>query len=144
MITLTVYDPAMVNDGAINGVELTSSAFASVIPWFPYVLAVVIMLFAYSTMISWSYYGLEGFIYIFGAKRWAKVTFNTIFCVFVVIGCTTQLDAVLDFSDSMIFAMALANVLGLYLLAPVVKRELEAYWSRLRERGDGVPERPSR
>jgi AGCS family alanine or glycine:cation symporter len=143
VITLTVYDPAMVNDGAINGVELTSSAFASVIPWFPYVLAVVVMLFAYSTMISWSYYGLEGFIYIFGAKRWAKVTFNTIFCVFVVFGCTTQLDAVLDFSDSMIFAMALANVLGLYLLAPVVKRELESYWSRLRGRGAGNPEQPS-
>jgi AGCS family alanine or glycine:cation symporter len=143
VITLTVYDPAMVNDGAINGVELTSSAFASVIPWFPYVLAVVVMLFAYSTMISWSYYGLEGFIYIFGAKRWAKVTFNTIFCVFVVIGCTTQLDAVLDFSDSMIFAMALANVLGLYLLAPVVKRELDSYWGRLRGRGAGTPEEPS-
>ncbi len=143
VITLTVYEPAMVNDGAINGVELTSSAFASVIPWFPYVLAVVVMLFAYSTMISWSYYGLEGFIYIFGAKRWAKVTFNTIFCVFVVIGCTTQLDAVLDFSDSMIFAMALANVLGLYLLAPVVKRELESYWSRLRGQGVDTPEQPS-
>jgi AGCS family alanine or glycine:cation symporter len=112
-------------------VELTSSAFASVIPWFPYVLAVVVVLFAYSTMISWSYYGLEGFIYIFGSKRWVKITFNTIFCGFVVIGCTTQLDAVLDFSDSMIFAMALANVLGLYLLAPVVKRELDAYWARL-------------
>lgn len=142
VITLTVYDPGMVNDGAINGVELTSGAFASVIPWFPYLLAVVVMLFAYSTMISWSYYGLEGFIYIFGAKRWAKATFNTIFCVFVVIGCTTQLDAVLDFSDSMIFAMALANVLGLYLLAPVVKRELESYWGRLRGREGGTPEPP--
>ncbi|MGB0692005.1 MAG: alanine/glycine:cation symporter family protein, partial [Pseudomonadales bacterium] len=64
LITVTVYDPGMLNDGQISGVELTSAAFASVIPWFPYVLAVVIMLFAYSTMISWSYYGLEGFIYI--------------------------------------------------------------------------------
>ncbi|MDH3643863.1 MAG: alanine:cation symporter family protein, partial [Gammaproteobacteria bacterium] len=134
VITLTVYDPAMVNDGTINGVELTSRAFASVVPWFPYLLAVVVMLFAYSTMISWSYYGLEGFIYIFGARRWAKITFNSVFCLFVVIGCTTQLDAVLDFSDSMIFAMALANVLGLYLLAPVVKRELDAYWVKRRER----------
>ncbi len=131
VITLTVYDPAMLNDGTISGVELTSSAFASVIPWFPYVLAVVIILFAYSTMISWSYYGLEGFIYIFGAKRWAKATFNTIFCVFVVIGCSTQLDAVLDFSDAMIFALALANVFALYLLAPGVKRDLDAYWERI-------------
>ena len=134
LITVTVYEPGMVSDGTISGVELTSSAFASVIPWFPYVLAVVIMLFAYSTMISWSYYGLEGCIYIFGASRWTKLVYNTIFCLFVVLGCTTQLGAILDFSDAMIFAMALANVLGLYLLAPIVKAELESYWSRLREK----------
>ncbi|HAB29923.1 MAG TPA: alanine glycine permease [Gemmatimonadetes bacterium] len=139
VITLTVYDPALLNDGTINGVELTSSAFASVIPWFPYVLAVVVMLFAYSTMISWSYYGLEGFIYIFGPKRWAKVTFNSIFCLFVIVGCTTQLDAVLDFSDAMIFAIALANVLGLYLLVPVVKRELDDYWARKRSDARAPP-----
>jgi len=131
VIILTVYDPAMLNDGAISGVELTSSAFASVIPWFPYVLAVVVMLFAYSTMISWSYYGLEGFIYIFGPKRWAKITFNTIFCLFVIVGCTTQLDAVLDFSDAMVFAMALANVTGLYLLSPEIRQELDQYWRRV-------------
>ena len=134
VIIVTVYDPAMLNSGGLSGVELTSSAFASVLPWFPYVLAVVVILFAYSTMISWSYYGMEGFIYIFGPKRWAKATFNTVFCVFVVIGCTTQLDAVLDFSDSMVFAMALANVTGLYLLAPVVKRELDDYWQKVQRR----------
>lgn len=132
VIILTVYDPAMLNDGTISGVELTSSAFASVVPWFPYVLAVVVMLFAYSTMISWSYYGMEGFVYIFGPKRWAKLTFNTTFCFFVIVGCTTQLDAVLDFSDAMIFALALANVLALYLLAPGVKKDLNEYWTRLR------------
>jgi AGCS family alanine or glycine:cation symporter len=134
LITVTVYEPGMVSDGTISGVELTSSAFASVIPWFPYVLAIIIMLFAYSTMISWSYYGLEGCIYLFGSNRWTKTIFNTIFCLFVVLGCTTQLGAILDFSDAMVFAMALANVLGLYLLAPVVKRELNAYWTRLRAR----------
>jgi AGCS family alanine or glycine:cation symporter len=134
VIILTVYDPSMLNDGTISGVELTSSAFASVIPWFPTVLAVVVMLFAYSTMISWSYYGLEGFIYIFGSKRWAKATFNTVFCLFIIVGCTTQLDAVLDFSDAMVFAMALANVLALYLLGPTVKRELDAYWARVKTR----------
>jgi len=134
VIILTVYDPALLNDGTISGVELTSSAFASVIPWFPYVLAVVVMLFAYSTMISWSYYGLEGFIYIFGPHSWAKLTFNTVFCLFVIVGTTTQLAAVLDFSDAMIFAMALANVLGLYLLVPGVKKDLDAYWARIKAR----------
>ena len=132
VITVTVYEPALLSDGTMSGVELTSSAFASVIPWFPYALAVVIMLFAYSTMISWSYYGLEGCVYIFGNRRSAKLTFNAVFCIFVIIGCTTQLDAVLDFSDAMIFAMALANVLGLYLLAPLVKRDLDGYWQRVK------------
>jgi len=134
VIILTVYDPVMLNDGSISGVELTSSAFESVLPWFPVVLAVVVMLFAYSTMITWSYYGLEGFVYIFGPGKRAKLTFNAIFCLFIVIGCTTQLDAVLDFSDAMIFALALANVLGLYFLAPVVKRELSDYWTRREQR----------
>ena len=134
VIILTVYDPAMLNEGTIRGVELTSSAFASVIPWFPGVLAVVVMLFAYSTMISWSYYGLEGFVYMFGQKRRTKIIFNTVFCFFVVVGCTVQLDAVLDFSDAMIFAMALANMLALYLLGPNVKRELDTYWAKLKAR----------
>jgi AGCS family alanine or glycine:cation symporter len=138
VIIITVYDPAMLNDGAISGVELTSSAFASVWPWFPYVLAVVVMLFAYSTLISWSYYGMEGFIYIFGAKRASKATFNTIYCLFVVVGCTTQLDAVLDFTDAMIFAMALANVTGMYLLAPVVRKDLDAYWGRVSKNKTGA------
>ncbi|MDG2296891.1 MAG: alanine/glycine:cation symporter family protein [Gammaproteobacteria bacterium] len=134
VIILTVYDPAMLNEGTIRGVELTSSAFASVIPWFPGVLAVVVMLFAYSTMISWSYYGLEGFVYMFGQKRRTKIIFNTVFCFFVVVGCTVQLDAVLDFSDAMIFAMALANMLALYLLGPNVKQELDTYWAKLKAR----------
>ena len=134
VIILTVYDPAMLNEGTIRGVELTSSAFASVIPWFPSVLAVVVMLFAYSTMISWSYYGLEGFVYMFGSKQRTKRIFNAVFCLFVVVGCTLQLDTVLDFSDAMIFAMALANMLALYLLGPDVKRELDAYWAKLKMR----------
>ncbi|MCG8425034.1 MAG: alanine:cation symporter family protein [Proteobacteria bacterium] len=131
VITVTVYEPGMVNSGgAPSGVELTSRAFATVLPWFPYVLAVVVILFAFSTMISWSYYGLEGFIYIFGAKRWSGIAFNSIFLVFLIIGCTTKLDAIIKFSDTAIFAMALANIMGLYVLAPRVKRELEGYWAR--------------
>jgi AGCS family alanine or glycine:cation symporter len=130
VIILTVYDPSTPFEG-ISGVKLTSSAFASVIPWFPIPLAVVVMLFAYSTMIAWSYYGLEGWIYLFGPTRRVKLTYNAIFCGSVVVGCTTQLDAILDFSDAMIFAMALANMLALYMLAPVVRSELESYWGRL-------------
>ena len=135
VILLTVYDPAMLNDDTLSGVELTSSAFESVIPWFPTLLAVVVMLFAYSTMISWSYYGLAGSIYLFGASSRVRLGYNLLFCACIVLGTTTKLDAVLDFSDSMVFAMALANVLGLYMLAPSVRADLDAYWQRVRSRG---------
>lgn len=133
VITCTVYDPAN-PVGTASGVELTSAAFASVIPWFPYVLALVVFLFAFSTMVAWSYYGLEGWIYIFGPGKLARHSFNTIFCVFVALGCVAQLEAILDFSDGMVFAMALANILGLYLLAPVVKAEMQDYLQKLREK----------
>ena len=116
----------------LSGVELTSSAFEQVIPWFPYVLAVVVILFAFSTMISWSYYGLAGVLYIVGRSRAAALLFNAVFCVFVVLGCATRLDAIIAFSDAMVFAMALANLFGLVVLAPVVKRELSGYWERRR------------
>jgi len=131
VIIVTVYDPSMTAAGDISGVELTSSAFASVIPWFPYVLTVVVILFAYSTMVAWSYYGLAGWVYLFGNGKMTKLSYNLIFCVFVMIGCAIKLDAVLNFSDSMVFAMALANLIGIMLMAPIVKREVSEYWQRL-------------
>jgi len=82
-------------------------------------------------MISWSYYGLKGWTYIFGDSPMKELVFKIIFCGFGVLGCTIQLDAVLDFSDAMVFLVALPNVIGLYILAPVVKRELKSYQQRL-------------
>lgn len=133
VIVVTVYDPAAGPPG-MSGVELTSSALESVVSWFPVPLALVVALFAFSTMISWSYYGLAGWLYLFGRSRRARASYNLIFCASVVVGCTAQLEAVLDFSDSLIFAMALANVFGLYLLAPIAKRDLAEYWGRVRDR----------
>ena len=116
------------NSGLTDIIE-DGAAFESVVSWFPVPLALVVTLFAFSTMISWSYYGLAGFGYLFGRSRRARLTYNGIFCASVVVGCTAKLDAVLDFSDALVFAMALANVLGLYALAPVVKRDLARYWA---------------
>ena len=84
-------------------------------------------------MISWSYYGVKCWTYLFGEGRKTELVFKVIFCVFVVIGSSMSLGPVVDFSDSAIFAMAVANIIGLYILFPVVKRELESYWSRLQE-----------
>jgi AGCS family alanine or glycine:cation symporter len=114
-----------------SGVGLTSAAFESAISWFPYVLAIAVVLFAFSTMISWSYYGLKAWTYLFGEGKNKEITFKVIFCIFVVIGASANLGPVIDFSDAAIFAMAVVNIIGLYFLMPIVKRELQSYLSRL-------------
>ena len=102
--------------------------------WFPPVLSLVVFLFAYSTLISWSYYGLEGCIYLFGNSRGVRIGFNLFYCFCAVVGCSTTLAAILDFTDAMIFAMSFANLIGLYFLAPELRADLDAYWKRIRAR----------
>ena len=111
------------------GVQLTSDAFKSTISWFPCVLTVAVVLFAFSTMISWSYYGLKAWTFLFGDNRVTDATFKLLFLFFVVVGSSMQLGSVIDFSDAMIFAMAFPNLLGCYFLLPVVKKELNEYWA---------------
>jgi AGCS family alanine or glycine:cation symporter len=125
IIITGTWDPN-VDPGA--GVQLTSSAFESAISWFPYVLTVAVVLFAFSTMISWSYYGLKCWTFLFGESRATDTMYKALFLIFVVLGSSMQLGAVIEFSDAMIFAMAFPNILGLYFLLPVVKRELNEYW----------------
>ena len=81
-------------------------------------------------MISWSYYGLKGWTYLVGEGRIAELTFNTLFCAFAALGCAIQLDAVLEISDALVFVICVPNILALYVLAPVVKRELKRYEAR--------------
>jgi AGCS family alanine or glycine:cation symporter len=114
------------------GVQLTSRAFESAIGWFPWILTVAVVLFAFSTMISWSYYGLKCFTFLFGESKATDYTYKILFLFFVIVGSSMQLGAVIDFSDAMIFAMAFPNILGLYFLLPVVKQELNAYWDDYR------------
>nr|WP_323767276.1 alanine/glycine:cation symporter family protein [Antarctobacter sp.] len=118
--------------GDTSGVGLTAAAFGSAFSWFPTVLAVAVILFAFSTMISWSYYGLKAWTYLFGEGKTKEITFKVIFCVFVIIGASANLGPVIDFSDAAIFAMAVVNVFGLYFLMPIVKREVDSYLSRLK------------
>jgi AGCS family alanine or glycine:cation symporter len=115
-----------------QGVALTSSAFESTISWFPWVLAIAVVLFAYSTMISWSYYGLKAWTYLFGESVVTDSVYKLLFLSFVVAGSSMQLGSVIDFSDAMIFAMAFPNVLGIYFLLPVVRKELDDYWADYR------------
>jgi len=116
----------------IGGVALTSSAFATVMPWFPYVLSLVVFLFAFSTMISWSYYGMRAWTYIFGKSNRSELIYKGMFLVFVVIGASVGLGAVLDFSDMMILTMAFPNIIGLYIMSGEVRKDLDEYTRKLK------------
>jgi AGCS family alanine or glycine:cation symporter len=116
----------------VGGVDLTSMAYDSVIPGFRYVLTLAIILFAFSTMISWSYYGLQSWKFLFGRGKAADTTYKILFLLFVVIGAAATLDAVIKFSDAMILALVFPNMIGLLFLFPKVNQELKKYTSAIK------------
>ncbi|WP_374473880.1 alanine/glycine:cation symporter family protein [Arenimonas sp.] len=115
-----------------DGVALTSNAFASVFAWFPYVLTVVVFLFAYSTMITWAYYGSKAIGYLSGESTLAQNLFKLAFLAMTVVGCSMQLGSIVGIADALLLLMSVPNLIGVYLLMPVVRRELESYLARLR------------
>ncbi|MDI5983859.1 alanine/glycine:cation symporter family protein [Halomonas sp. M4R5S39] len=129
IVTTLYYDPAL-TDGA-GGIEMTSRAFERNVAWFPLPLSVAALLFAFSTAISWSYYGLKGWSYLFGEGRLGRNLFKLLFCGFVVIGSMIQLQSMLELSDALVFVICVPNILGIYLLAPVIKQELKRYHRKL-------------
>lgn len=118
--------------GSLDAIGLTSSSFEQSISWFPTVLSLAVILFALSTMISWSYYGLKAWTYLFGETRAADLSYKAVFCLFVIVGSSISAKSVFDFGDAMIFAMCFPNVLGLYFLAGEVKGDLTDYLSRVK------------
>jgi AGCS family alanine or glycine:cation symporter len=110
-----------------DGITITSDSFASVVPWFAYVLSAAVVLFALSTLITWSYYGLQAWKFLFGKSSKADISFKFLFCVMIVIGAAMSPGKVIDFSDAMLFSMAFANLIGVYTLLPVIKRELAMF-----------------
>ena len=117
----------------VAGVTLTTQAFGSVISWFPIVLAIAVFLFAFSTMISWSYYGMRAWSYLFGKSKKTEIVYKVIFLLFVIVGASISLGAVLDFSDMMILAMSFPNIIGLYILSGEVRKDLKKYFTDLKE-----------
>jgi alanine or glycine:cation symporter, AGCS family len=110
-----------------EGIAITSQAFASVISWFPFILFIAVTLFAFSTMISWSYYGQQAWASLFGKSKAADLSYKLLFCVCIVIGSAMSLGAVTDFSDGMLLGMSFPNLIGVYFLLPVIKKELIAF-----------------
>jgi AGCS family alanine or glycine:cation symporter len=133
LVILTTAMPHNLMGSGLAGIELTSAAFAWHFAWAPYVIAVAALLFAFSTTLAWSYYGLKGWTYLVGEGRFRALIFQLVFCGFIALGCMLELSAVLDFSDAMVFLIAVPNILALYLFAPMVKREVEQYVASVRE-----------
>ncbi len=113
--------------GEISGIELASNAFQSVIPFFPVILSVIAILFALSTLISWAYYGQKAWTFLFGEGRKRALTFNLIYCVFIVIGSVMNVKSVIEITDAMMIAMCVPNIIALYVLCPEVKSDLIEY-----------------
>lgn len=135
-----IYTGTYENPMGYEGAQLTSLAFSKVFSWFPYILVIAIFLFAFSTMISWSYYGLKGFDYlagslfekVFGNRDVAKYIYFAFFLFFIVVGSASNLGSVIAFSDMMILAMAFPNIIGLLILMPEIKQDLSDYWTKLK------------
>ncbi|MBM4203823.1 MAG: alanine:cation symporter family protein [Gammaproteobacteria bacterium] len=113
--------------GTLSGIELSTRAFESTLSWSGIPLAVCALLFAFSTIIGWEYYGVIAFTYLLGDSRLARIGFQLIFLGFVIIGASIELTAVVDLSDALVFIIAIPNLIGLYLLAPVIKAEIDRY-----------------
>ncbi|MFR9673843.1 alanine/glycine:cation symporter family protein [Streptomyces sp. TR06-5] len=123
-----------------SGVALTSDAFETVLPWFPYLLTVAVLLFAISTIITWSYYGMKAWTYLFGRSRTSETLYKICFCLIVISGALMTLGSLVTMADSFLFLAAVFNIIGLYLLAPVVKRELRKVLDFVRRRDAGETE----
>jgi alanine or glycine:cation symporter, AGCS family len=114
-----------------DGVQITAHAFSSTVSWFHYILSVVVFLFAFSTMISWSYYGLKAWGYLFGSSSFSENLYKVLFCVFIVIGSSLSMSKVIDFSDAMIFAMSVFNIIGLYVMSGELKMDTNQFLHKI-------------
>ena len=117
-------------NSGITGIQLTSAAFSGAFPYAQYILSIVIILFALTTVISWAYYGQKAWGYIFGEGKKRIKTFQIIFCTFTVIGCSMNLQSVVDFTDATMLAMAFPNLIALFILMPEIKKDLKDYCKR--------------
>ena len=122
----------MIDGKLYEGAGITTQAFAEYIPFSKWFLTIAVVLFAVSTMISWSYYGLQSWKYLFGRGKGADMAYKLLFLLFVVIGASASMSSIWDFSDAMIFAMVFPNMIGLFFLFPVVKKQLSRYLEAIR------------
>jgi AGCS family alanine or glycine:cation symporter len=119
----------------LNDIQITSAAFGSVIWWFPYILAVCVLLFAFSTIISWSYYMSRVWSFLFGHSVLSLKIYRTIFCIALIPGAALTIHQVIDLMDGLLVLMTIPNIIGLFILAPTIKRDLIDYLARRKASG---------
>ncbi|MFC9819733.1 alanine/glycine:cation symporter family protein [Streptomyces erythrochromogenes] len=140
-LTIVIANPASWGEArkgdSIGGVTITSDAFATVLPWFPYILTIAVMLFAISTVLTWGYYCMKAWTHLFGRSKGSELTFKVMYTLFAVAGSLLTLQTLIDMADAVLFMLAVINIIGLYLLAPVVKRELNTFLDFVRRRDAG-------
>jgi len=115
----------------LQDIRMTSAAYGSVFSWFPYILAVIVFLFAFSTIISWGYYISKVWEYLFGNSRLSRSTFRSIYCLALIPGGALSIHQIIDIIDSFFFLMAVPNIIGLYFLAPELKKDITDYLRRI-------------
>ncbi|WP_324025722.1 alanine/glycine:cation symporter family protein [Maribacter sp. BPC-D8] len=128
----------LIDGVAYEGAGITAVAFAEYIPYSNVFLTIAVVLFAVSTMISWSYYGLQSWKYLFGRGKTADIVYKLLFLTFIVIGAAASMKSIWDFSDAMIFAMVFPNMVGLFFLFPVVKKQLTRYLDAIKLKYDAI------
>ncbi|MDD7885314.1 sodium:alanine symporter family protein [Flavivirga sp. 57AJ16] len=131
---------AIIDGESYEGAGITAKAFAEYIPYSNVFLTIAVVLFAVSTMISWSYYGLQSWKFLFGRGKAADLTYKFLFLTFVIIGAAASMGSIWAFSDAMIFAMVFPNMIGLYFLFPVVKKQLKRYLDAIKLKSDALEE----
>ncbi|WP_018342011.1 alanine/glycine:cation symporter family protein [Cytophaga aurantiaca] len=131
MTALVIVISGTYQDFGKDGITLTSHAFSSTVDWFHYILSISVFLFAFATMISWSYYGLKSWGYLFGDGKISELIYKFIYCFFIIVGASMSLTKVVDFSDAMIFSMSIFNIIGLYLLSGELKQDMNQFLHKI-------------
>lgn len=127
---ITITNSYHVEPNSISGIEMTSGAFSSVISFFPFILAIVVLLFALSTIISWAYYGQKAWNFLFGEGYKRTLTFQIAYCLIIILGSVMNLRSVINITDAMMISMSVPNIITMYILAPEIKKDLCEYAKR--------------
>lgn len=137
LTALVVVVTGVAQTSTSQGIVLTSDAFATVVPWFRVVLAVVAILFALSTVLSWGYYGEQAWTWLFTERYASRVAYRLFLCCVLTVAATLSLDQVVNIVDSLNFSMAIPNLIAVYLLLPELRADLASYWQRVVLKGEG-------